>query len=187
MLLNLLRLSNMEAYQHSLRVAELTRLMVANSTSHYTPEEKKDIVTGALLHDIGKTYTPFNLSQYPGSLTHTQKHIMQIHATLSYEIVKPVYSEIVAEICLKHHLYGDNTGYPAFTGDDMCVWLPKYVQWVQVADIYDALTSDRVYRPAMTETDALETMNDDARHKKISEEALSLLKITLIRKQLADD
>ena len=122
-LMNLLRLKEPEAYIHSLRVASLM------DEAFQSDEE---ILRGALLHDIGKLSVPFSLSLYPRGLTENERKIMDIHTALGAEILIG-YSDTVLN-CVKYHHDGT---YPV-----------EYVQELRACDIFDALISERPYRPA---------------------------------------
>ena len=156
-LLELMRLSNTEAYTHSLSVASITEKMLLHTD--YSKEEREDIVTGALLHDIGKVFVPLNLTQFPQSLSLQEFNIVKVHASVSYEIVKSVFSKTVQNICLYHHEKPDGSGY---MNNITLFYIPAEALLVQVADVYDALTSDRSYKKRYNPEEALRNMKSDA-------------------------
>lgn len=170
-LLELLHKANMDAYIHAYNVGELVEKMLNHT--HGFDDKKESIVTGALLHDIGKAFVPLNLTQLPARLTHNERYIVQLHAALSYEVVSPAYDEIVHNICLLHHERINGSGYP--NGCPM-LEIPDYVLLVQVADIYDALTSDRPYKQSYSSDEALEIMRKESKVLKLDDSYFELLK-----------
>lgn len=171
-LMEILRKANTNAYFHSCHVAEITEELLCCLSQKYTPEEKEEIVTGALLHDIGKIFVPLNLTQMEAVLSQNEKDIVETHALTSFEIVSPVFSETVQNICLLHHERINGTGYPRhYTLSS----LPDYVLLVQVADIFDALTAPRVYKEPYTSEEAFKIMEKEATQLKIDDFHLKLL------------
>ncbi len=127
---------------------------------HLNEEKKKIIVDLSVLHDIGKIGIPDSILQKPGKLTPTEYEIMKTHTNIGAEIAKmipnvtasPVYAEMSYEICRFHHERYDGKGYPAgFVGEE----IPFCAQVVGIADVYDALTSERVYKPAYSHNEAI--------------------------------
>lgn len=169
-LLELMRLSNTEAYNHSLSVA-----MIAESMLGYTNhslERKKEIITGALLHDIGKIFIPLNLTQLPQCLEEQEFNIIKVHASVSYEIVKSAFSKIVQDICLYHHERPNGSGY---LGEIPPEIIPPEVFLVQVADVYDALTSERSYKKCYDKESAVRILKEEANQLKLDKEYVNLL------------
>lgn len=156
-LLEMMRLSNNEVYVHSLSVANIVEKMLEQTK--YSQEEKEEIVTGALLHDIGKIFVPLNLTQLPQSLSLQEFNIIKVHASVSYEIVKAVFSKIVQNICLYHHERPNGSGYMERA---VLYDIPTEALLVQVADVYDALTSNRSYKKCYASQEALKIMRDEA-------------------------
>jgi len=169
-LLEVLRLSNMEAYLHSYRVAELVEKMLQKT--QWSDEKKDEVLIGALLHDIGKAFIPLNLTQMPQSLTQQEYLIIQTHSAISYEIVKSAFSQTVQDICLYHHERLDGSGY---LFQKQMVDIPKEVFLVQVADIYDALTNPRIYKKEYTSEEAIQIMQEDTTSYKLDDYFLKIL------------
>jgi HD domain len=109
----------------------------------------------APMHDVGKVAVPDQVLLKPGPLTAGERRAMERHTTVGYEMLADSSSaeiELAAEIALTHHEHFDGNGYPrGLCGPD----IPAAGRIVAVADVFDALTSDRVYRPAMSIGDAL--------------------------------
>jgi len=103
------------------------------------------------LHDIGKIGLPIELLNKPGRLTTEEWNAIRTHTTLGHRILQgsewPVI-QVAAQIALSHHECWDGTGYPhGIKGED----IPLAARIVAVADVYDALISQRAYKPAWEE------------------------------------
>lgn len=108
---------------------------------------------GSLLHDIGKIGVPPTILDKPGPLTEAELAVMQSHPAIGARIVESVraFRDLVP-LVLHHHESLDGTGYPAgLRGDE----IPDLVRILTVADVFDALTSDRPYREGLTVDSAL--------------------------------
>ena len=108
---------------------------------------------GSLLHDIGKIGVPPTILDKAGPLTEAELAVMQAHPAIGARIVESVHAfrELVP-LVLHHHELLDGTGYPAgLRGDE----IPELVRILTVADVFDALTSDRPYRAGLTPESAL--------------------------------
>ena len=107
------------------------------------------------MHDVGKIGTPDDILRKPGPLTAAERAVMKRHTTNGYEILADSESELLrlaATIALTHHERCDGSGYPnALVGDD----IPLEGRITAVADVFDALLSDRVYRPALSTPEAV--------------------------------
>ena len=104
----------------------------------------------APMHDVGKIATPDGILQKPGPLDPEERMVMEQHTMVGYEILAGSESELLhlaAEITLTHHEHWDGRGYPRGLKGEQ---IPLAGRIVAVADVFDALLSDRCYRPAMT-------------------------------------
>lgn len=110
----------------------------------------------ALVHDVGKLGVPENILKKPGKLTPEEHIRIQKHVEIGVEILRPVnFPWPVVEVVQGHHERWDGLGYPSGRrGED----IPIGSRVIAVADIFDALTSDRPYRKAMTHEQACEHM-----------------------------
>jgi len=137
--------------EHTLRVTSLS-LKIA----HTMGLPKRDLVNvqlGTLLHDIGKLGIPESIMQKRGRLTPYEFQVVQEHPLYALEWLakRPQYKPAMV-IPLYHHEWWDGTGYPyGLAGEE----IPRLARIVAVADVWDALTSDRPYRKAMAESQAL--------------------------------
>lgn len=114
----------------------------------------------AKMHDVGKIGIPDSILQKPGKLTTDEYEIMKGHSQIGYDILSGSTSElatIAAEIAWTHHERVDGTGYPrGLVGED----IPLEGRIAAIADVFDALTTHRVYRKAFDLPDALGIMRE---------------------------
>lgn len=120
--------------------------------------EIKAIEAAALLHDMGKLAIPDYILNKPGKLTPNEYEKMKLHAAAGAEILSAVkFPYPVVPIVRHHHEAWDGSGYPdGIKGSD----IPIGARILSVIDCFDALTSDRPYRPAMTTDEALEIIKE---------------------------
>jgi len=125
------------------------------------PELLEMLGPAAALHDIGKIAIPDAILGKPGSLTDEEFAVMRTHTTIGARMLAdscfPIL-QIAATIALTHHERFDGTGYPARLAGNA---IPLEGRITAVADVYDAMTSDRVYRPAFAPEDAIEMMREE--------------------------
>jgi len=122
-----------------------------------TAEEMNELGVGALMHDIGKMRVPLEILNKQGSLTEEERAIVKKHAQHGYEILKSTEGIPAAaiEVAYSHHERKHGTGYPrGLSGDEIHL----FARIVSIVDIYDAITSDRVYHHGMNTLTALENM-----------------------------
>ena len=148
---------SVESGQHILRIRRFTRILL-EEVAHTCPEYNLtpaliDMISGAaVLHDIGKIAIPDSILNKPGPLTTEERSVMQTHALTGCRILESLsgtgneeYLRYAHNICHYHHERWDGGGYPeGLAGDD----IPICAQVVALADVYDALTADRVYKDA---------------------------------------
>jgi HD-GYP domain-containing protein (c-di-GMP phosphodiesterase class II) len=141
-------LRDKETEGHTRRVTELTVLLARAHGS--SEEEIVHLRRGALLHDIGKMGVPDAILLKPGPLTDAEWAIMRRHPVLAYEMLLPiVYLRPALDIPYNHHEKWDGTGYPRGLKGEA---IPLAARIFAVADVWDALRSDRPYRSAWPET-----------------------------------
>lgn len=136
-----------ETEGHTQRVAEMA---VKIGRAMGLDEDAIQILyRGALLHDIGKIGIPDSILLKPGKLTDEEMEVMKSHTLLAYEMLKPVkFLEESLCIPLCHHEKFDGTGYPLGLSADQ---IPLLARIFAVADVWDALRSDRPYRRSWSE------------------------------------
>jgi putative nucleotidyltransferase with HDIG domain len=136
---------------HSLRTAELA---VELALQMSLPSDRLRIIArGAYLHDLGKIAIPDQILNKPGALTADERKIVETHPQLGYELASTAPSlQEVLTVILHHHERLDGKGYPAGLSGAA---IPLEARVVAVADVWDALTSDRAYRPGWDPAHAL--------------------------------
>lgn len=154
---------NLESGQHIKRVKGLTKILARRIMKDY-PEYGLDdaqiekIVYASSLHDIGKIAISDKVLLKPGKLTDEEFEYMKSHTTKGCEIINSIediwdddYRQTCYEICRHHHERYDGKGYPdGLKGDD----IPISAQIVSIADVYDALVHERVYKDAIPKEEA---------------------------------
>jgi PAS domain S-box-containing protein len=141
---------------HSRRVVELTVSMATRMG--FSGEELLHIQRGALLHDIGKMGVPDNILLKPGSLTAEEWTIMRYHPVYAHALLEEIeYLVPAMEIPYCHHERWDGKGYPRGLSSEE---IPLSARIFAVIDVYDALLSDRPYRPAWSMDDVKQYLLD---------------------------
>ena len=138
----------------------------------------KDIVAlryGGILHDIGKIGVSKEILNKPGPLTDEEWEIMKEHPTIGFNICKPLKNCLgpALEVIRFHHEKLDGSGYPDGRKGN---GIPMVARIMAVADIYDALTSDRPYRNGMPKEKALDILNEETKEGKLDAAVVSHLK-----------
>lgn len=160
---------NSESAAHILHINMITSMLLERliqKTDRYQLDWNKCllIATASALHDIGKIGIPDGILNKPGRLTSEEYEIMKKHTTIGAEMLEKldIYRDeelvrIAYEICRGHHERYDGKGYPdGLKGDE----IPISAQVVSLADVYDALTSVRVYKPAYSHEEAIRMILD---------------------------
>jgi putative nucleotidyltransferase with HDIG domain len=144
--------------RHSQEVVE-TASQIGNALD-LEPAELAELEIAALLHDIGKAHVPSAILKKPGKLTADEYAVMVKHPSWGAEMLAKVPGlEVVANIVRFHHERWDGAGYPAgITGPR----IPLASRIIAVCDSYNAMTSDRPYRAAMTREVAIEELRTGA-------------------------
>ncbi len=153
-----LELRDKETEGHTLRVTELT-LKLANRLG-VDPALLPHIRRGSILHDIGKLAIPDAILLKPGPLSEEERALMQQHPRIAYEMLSPIeYLAPALNIPYCHHERWDGSGYPRrLKGEE----IPLEARIFAVADVWDALTSDRPYRRAWSRAEALAYLRQQA-------------------------
>ena len=155
---NALELREHETAGHSQRVVELTRNLA--QPFGFSDEELMHVQRGALLHDIGKMGIPDYILLKPGPLSDDEWQIMRQHPVYAYDLLSKIpYLVPALDIPLYHHERWDGTGYPRGLKGDA---IPLTARIFAVADVWDALTSNRPYRPAWTKDAVLKYLTGHA-------------------------
>jgi PAS domain S-box-containing protein len=132
-----------ETEGHTLRVTETT--VELGNRAGLSAEEMVHVRRGALLHDIGKMGVPDAILLKPGPLTDEEWVIMRQHPQIAFDLLKPIgYLRPALDIPYCHHEKWDGSGYPRRLKG---VQIPRAARLFAVVDVWDALRSDRPYRP----------------------------------------
>lgn len=156
-LLSLCRIKEKDNYTflHSVSVGAL--LMCFTRVFKPKPGDMELVGIGGMLHDIGKTMVPDRILNKPGALTPDEFATMQMHVQYGRNILSDArdISQTSFDVVAQHHERYDGSGYPLkLKGAEMSV----YGQMASIVDVYDAMTSDRVYRMGMDPTLAVRKM-----------------------------
>lgn len=142
-------------FMHSVSVAGL--LIAFGRDLGYEGDDLKELALGGLMHDIGKSLIPNAILNKPGKLDPDEFEIMKGHVKYSGDIIKGIrgMSEIAVNITMQHHEKINGGGYPlGISGEE----ISQEGQMAAIVDIYDALTSERVYKSAWQPTFTLKNM-----------------------------
>ena len=155
---------NSESADHVIHIRSATELLLRTllkKTDAYnlTEADVALITTASALHDIGKIDIPESILNKPGRLTHEEFEIMKTHTTIGAHILEGLTSlkddplvKVAHDICRWHHERWDGRGYPdGLFGEQ----IPISAQVVALADVYDALTSERCYKAAFDHDTAI--------------------------------
>lgn len=169
-LATLIEFRDCESGEHVKRIKSVT-IKLMSKVSEMFPEYHLDkstiakIGTASILHDVGKIAIPDSILKKPGRLTPEEFEIMKIHTVKGCDILAEMPEDIMDhevycysyDICRHHHERWDGRGYPdGLKGDEVSIW----AQVVAVADVFDALTSPRVYKSAFDLDTAIQMINE---------------------------
>lgn len=156
-MLHCMRDNDDATYAHSVSVA-----LLCNVFGHwlkYSNEDIKVLTLCGLLHDIGKMLVPSNIISKPSTLSKVEYDIVKNHPTDGYHLLEDQdLDERVKKAALMHHERRDGSGYPQGLKDDQ---IDEFAQIVAIADIYEAMTSPRVYRRPNCPFDAIGVFEQD--------------------------
>lgn len=153
---------NFESGEHIKRIRFLTRTLLETVREDYplTDEAIEAISNASAMHDIGKIAIADSILLKPGPLNKEEFEVMKTHTLRGCEILLSLnytqdqeYFVYCYEICRNHHERWDGNGYPdGLKGDEISIW----AQATSLADVYDALTSKRVYKDAFSHEKAID-------------------------------
>jgi putative two-component system response regulator len=153
-----LDLRDRETEGHSRRVTDLT-IKLAHALN-MSDEEIMHLRRGSLLHDMGKIGIPDSILQKPDKLTDEEWVVMRKHPKLAYDMLHHIeYLRPALDIPFNHHEKWDGSGYPSGRKGEE---IPMVARLFAIADVWDALTSNRPYRPAWTGEEALNYIRDQS-------------------------
>lgn len=148
-----------ETGNHVRRVAEYSKILAEYSgMDKFNVEMLKE---ASPMHDIGKIGIADSILNKPGKLTKEEKELMNTHVTLGYEMLRHTDKKllkIAATVAHEHHEKWDGSGYPrGLKGEDISI----YGRITAIADVFDALGSDRIYKKAWKDEDIFQMFEDE--------------------------
>jgi HD-GYP domain-containing protein (c-di-GMP phosphodiesterase class II) len=150
-----LKVSDDYTFKHSVDVGTMASLLA----THMKKSDKfiQEVMIAGILHDIGKSKIPNAILNKPGKLTDEEFEIMKKHPIYSYYLLKDCTDipESVRQAVINHHENVDGSGYPRGLTDDKIGEMAKILA---ISDVFDALVTKRVYKPAKTPAQAIEMM-----------------------------
>jgi putative nucleotidyltransferase with HDIG domain len=148
---NMLRQKHAETYQHCIRVAILAEKIA--EPLGLSEEDKRKLIRGCFLHDIGKTMIPRDLIMQTQPLSKEQWNIIKLHPLLGAEIMEEQtgFDEKIINIVHYHHERWDGSGYPAGLQGEGIPWFARICS---VIDAFDSMLSDRPYGRKLTPAEA---------------------------------
>jgi uncharacterized domain HDIG len=157
-LLRMLEIKDQSLYAHSLHVTEIGLLLA--QIMELSKEQTDNLRLGGLLHDIGKIATSGNILNKKGKLNILEYSEIKNHPVVGAAILKELnFDKHISDIVLQHHERIDGKGYPAgVSGPDI---YPE-ARIIAVADSYDALIADRIYRKGLPQAEAVELLRQES-------------------------
>ncbi len=146
-----------QTQSHSYRVSVISEQIALQMRC--TPYEVENIRLAALLHDLGKIGVSGELLQKIGKLSDTERKTMKVHPQSAVDVLAPVGGKVMEllPLILSHHEKWDGSGYHSQVGEN----IPLGARIIAVADVYDALISDRSYRKALSPFQAKKEILDN--------------------------
>jgi HD-GYP domain-containing protein (c-di-GMP phosphodiesterase class II) len=152
--LNDIRMYDDYTFAHSVNVCVLAVLVGASL--QYTPRQLMELGVGAVLHDVGKMAVEKQILNKPGHLSESEMDLMRRHPEWGFEILRKYSAQLSwlsIHVAFQHQEKFDGSGYPrGLKGTE----IHEYARITAIADVYDALMSDRPYRPALSASMAYE-------------------------------
>ena len=160
-MLHCLRKIDDSTYSHSVNVAIIARMM--GQWLKFSREDIDALTLAGLLHDIGKCKIPHTIIGKPGKLTHEEFNVIKQHPQGGYSLIKSqVLDARIKRAALMHHERCDGSGYPiGLLGED----IDDFAIIVSIADVYDAMTTNRCYRDALCPFEVITTFEREGFNK----------------------
>ena len=153
--------SDSPTYQHSLKVALISRVL--GRWLGFPEEDLDHLAVAGLLHDIGKLVIPNEILNKSSKLTPEEYEIVKGHVVKGYELIKDLHVDIrVKEACLLHHERCDGSGYPFKVKTER---ITPFARILAIADVYDAMTSNRSYRKGFCPFDVIQLFEAEGLYK----------------------
>lgn len=155
-----IRAMNDYLFSHCLTICILS--VMTGVSAGYNFQQLKELGAGAILHDVGKVLIPDAIVNKQGKLSLEEYTELQKHAQLGYDVLKNCddISRVAAHVAWEHHERLDGSGYPrCLKGRE----IHEYAKICAIADVYDALSSDRIYRSRVLTHEAIEYIRDESK------------------------
>jgi putative nucleotidyltransferase with HDIG domain len=153
--IGMLKISDEYTFKHSVDVATMS--MIIGKKYGLTKDEVHEIGVAGLLHDVGKSKIPLEILNKPGRLTDEEFALMKQHSLFGFQILKErnQFPDSIMRGVLQHHEKLNGKGYPVgVTGEK----IHKYAKIIAVADVFDALVTERPYKSAFPKNTAIEML-----------------------------
>ena len=171
-MLQCIRAYDDSTYVHSVNVALICNIM--GKWLHFSKQDVEVLTVCGILHDIGKLMMPSNIIKKAGKLTQSEYVTIQTHPYIGYGLLKDKQiDERIKKAVLQHHEKCDGTGYPNNLKRDDIIGFAKIVT---IADVYDAMTADRVYREGVCPFKVIENFEQEGFQKYDTDYLLTFLK-----------
>lgn len=146
-----------KTYLHSMRVGKMCEILVEDEMfSDYSLEERKDIIRGAYIHDLGKCFS-VQIQNMPCNLSNDMRQIINIHPIIGGLIIRDDYSKIVTDIVKYHHVTTKtNTVYPDYPYNSIL----QHIELICMLDKYDAMLNKRSYKSNLSRNDVIKELED---------------------------
>ena len=157
-IMNLMDIKSFDDYTYTHNVNVSTISILIGQSMGLGEDDLKELATGAMLHDIGKLKIPLSILNKDGKLTDEEFAEMKSHPRYGYEILvkSKGINERAKMVALQHHEKFNGKGYPkGLKGNE----ISTFARICAIADVYDALTTDRPYRVAMSSYEAMKILN----------------------------
>ena len=153
--------SDSPTYHHSLKVALISRIL--GRWLGFSEEDLNLLAIAGILHDIGKLVIPSEILNKDGKLTPDEYEIVKGHVVKGYELIKDLPIDVrIKEACLLHHERCDSSGYPFKVKGER---ITPFGKILAIADVYDAMTSNRPYRKGFCPFDVIQLFEAEGLYK----------------------
>jgi HD-GYP domain-containing protein (c-di-GMP phosphodiesterase class II) len=168
---------DMYTHDHGSRVQNYS-IKIAN-TLNLNNDMVENIAFASLFHDVGKIHIPDEILMKPDELTEEEMDCVKKHPGSGYKMLQDTYYRQISKIVKQHHERLDGSGYPQGLKEDEIMLEAKIIG---IADAYDAMTTNRPYRKAMTSEEAVEELREDVEAGKYDEKLFEIL-VDIIKKE----
>jgi putative two-component system response regulator len=154
---------DLETGEHLVRTGQYSEILAR--AAGWTSTEAEQIKLAAPMHDIGKIGLPDAILRKQGSLTQHERKVMERHTVIGAALLSGSNSAVLrmaGEIAMHHHERWDGSGYPHGIAGEA---IPEAARILSIADVYDALVHNRIYRRALPEDEALKMMSAQSGHQ----------------------